>query len=82
MKTQNRDDLVALKALVEAGTVTPVIEGTYPLSDTAAAIARVASGRARGTIVISVVAPRYTSSNDAAPQVAARDAAVPQAVAS
>ena len=32
VKSQNRDDLIALKALVEAGKVTPVIGGTYPLS--------------------------------------------------
>ena len=36
VKIQNRDDLVALKELVEAGKVTPVIDGTYPLSETPA----------------------------------------------
>jgi NADPH:quinone reductase-like Zn-dependent oxidoreductase len=55
VKTQNHDDLVALKKLVEAGKVTPVIDGTYPLSETPKAIARVASGRARGTLVIAVL---------------------------
>jgi NADPH:quinone reductase-like Zn-dependent oxidoreductase len=54
IKTQNRDDLVALKALVEAGSVTPVIDSTYPLTRTPEAIARVASGRTRGTIVIAM----------------------------
>jgi len=54
VKTQNRDDLVVLKELVEAGKVTPVIDRTYPLSETPKAIARVASGRARGTLVITV----------------------------
>jgi NADPH:quinone reductase-like Zn-dependent oxidoreductase len=54
VKTQNRDDLIALKALVEAGKVTPVIGGTYPLDRTADAIARVAGGHARGTLVITV----------------------------
>ena len=34
VKTQNHDDLVALKGLVEAGAVTPVIDRTYPLSET------------------------------------------------
>jgi NADPH:quinone reductase-like Zn-dependent oxidoreductase len=64
VKSQNHDDLVALKALVEAGKITPVIDGTYPLSDTPKAIRRVASGHARGTIVIDVrgrVAPSLTS---------------------
>jgi NADPH:quinone reductase-like Zn-dependent oxidoreductase len=54
VKTQNRDDLVALKDLVEAGAVTPVIDRTYPLSATPQAIAHVAEGHARGTVVIAV----------------------------
>jgi NADPH:quinone reductase-like Zn-dependent oxidoreductase len=57
VKTQNRDDLVALKGLVEAGAVTPVIDGTYPLSATPQAIAHVAEGHARGTVVITVSPP-------------------------
>lgn len=57
LKTQNHDDLVALKELVEAGKITPVIDGTYPLSETPAAIRRVATGHARGTIVIDVLGP-------------------------
>jgi NADPH:quinone reductase-like Zn-dependent oxidoreductase len=55
VKTQNHDDLIALKALVEAGRIAPVIDGTYPLSRTREAIERVASGRTRGTIVIEVL---------------------------
>ena len=54
VKTQNRADLVALKELVEAGKVTPVIGGTYPLQRTAEAIGHVATGHARGTLVIAV----------------------------
>jgi NADPH:quinone reductase-like Zn-dependent oxidoreductase len=54
VKTQNRSDLVALKELVEAGQVTPVIGGTYPLGRTADAISQVATGHARGTLVIAV----------------------------
>ena len=55
LKTHNHDDLVALRDLVEAGKVTPVIDGTYPLAKTREAIARVATGRARGTIVVSIL---------------------------
>jgi NADPH:quinone reductase-like Zn-dependent oxidoreductase len=55
VKTQNHDDLVALKELVEAGKVTPVIDGTFPLARTREAIARVATARARGTIVVSIL---------------------------
>jgi NADPH:quinone reductase-like Zn-dependent oxidoreductase len=57
VKTQNRADLVALKELVEAGKVTPVIGGTYPLAETAKAIEHVAAGHARGTLVIAVSVP-------------------------
>ena len=54
VKSTNHDDLVALKTLIEAGRVTPVIDRTYPLAETPAAIAHVAEGHARGTVVISV----------------------------
>ncbi len=54
VKTQNRDDLVALKDLVEAGKVTPVIDRTYPLAQAPAAIGHVAAGHARGTVVMTV----------------------------
>ena len=54
VKTQNHDDLVALTALVEAGTVKPVIDRTYPLRQTAEAIDHVAAGHARGTVVITM----------------------------
>jgi NADPH:quinone reductase-like Zn-dependent oxidoreductase len=54
VKTQNRADLIALKELVESGKVTPVIGGTYPLGRTAEAIGHVATGHARGTLVIAV----------------------------
>jgi NADPH:quinone reductase-like Zn-dependent oxidoreductase len=54
VKTQNHDDLVALKELVAAGKVTPVIDRTYPLAETPEAIGHVAAGHARGTVVIAV----------------------------
>ena len=54
VKTQNHDDLVALKGLVEAGKVTPVIDRTYPLIEARDAIGRVATGHARGTVVLAV----------------------------
>ena len=54
VKFQNHDDLVALKDLVEAGRVAPVLDGTYPLERTPDAIGHVAEGHARGTVVISV----------------------------
>jgi NADPH:quinone reductase-like Zn-dependent oxidoreductase len=54
VKTHNHDDLVALRGLVEAGKVTPVIDRAYPLTRTPEAIGHVAEGHARGTVVITV----------------------------
>jgi NADPH:quinone reductase-like Zn-dependent oxidoreductase len=54
VKTQNRADLQALKKLVEAGKVLPVIDAAYPLDETPRAIGHVATGRARGTVVVAI----------------------------
>jgi NADPH:quinone reductase-like Zn-dependent oxidoreductase len=54
VKYANRADLVVLKELIEAGEVTPVIDGTFPLSETPAAIDHVGAGHARGTVVITM----------------------------
>src|SRR5258706_6372221 len=54
VKTQNHGDLVALRDLVEAGKVTPVIDRTYSLTETPEAIGHVAAGHARGTGVIAL----------------------------
>jgi NADPH:quinone reductase-like Zn-dependent oxidoreductase len=62
VKTQNHDDLVALKGLVEAGKIRPVIDSTYPLDQTPQAIERVAAGHTRGTIVIAVADARHSRS--------------------
>ena len=51
--TENAEDLHALRELIEAGQVTPAIDRTYPLSETAAAIAYVQDGHARGKVVIT-----------------------------
>ena len=47
-------DLLALKELVEAGQVTPVIDRTYPLSEVPDAIRYLEAGHARGKVVITV----------------------------
>jgi NADPH:quinone reductase-like Zn-dependent oxidoreductase len=54
MAVPNNDDLVFLKELVEAGKITPVIDGTYPLSQTREAMAYLADGHARGKVVITM----------------------------
>jgi NADPH:quinone reductase-like Zn-dependent oxidoreductase len=50
----NREDLLTLKALIEAGDVTPVIDRTYTLSETAEAMRYLDTGRARGKVVVTV----------------------------
>ena len=58
----NSEDLQFLRELVEAGSVTPVIDRTYPLSEAADAIRYLETGRARGKVVISVsAAPTATT---------------------
>lgn len=52
--TPNKKDLVCLKELLEAGKIAPVIDKSYPLSETADAIRYLETGRARGKVVITV----------------------------
>jgi len=49
-----RADLVVLKELIEAGKVTPIVDRTYPLSETAAAMRYLEQGHAQGKVVITV----------------------------
>jgi NADPH:quinone reductase-like Zn-dependent oxidoreductase len=51
---ERSEDLVALKELIEAGKVTPVIDRTYPLSEAPEAIRYLEEGHARGKVVIKV----------------------------
>jgi len=48
------DDLSILGELMQAGTVTPVIDSRYPLSEVAAALEHSEKGHARGKIIINV----------------------------
>ena len=50
----NRGDLTTLGGMIKAGKITPVIDRRYPLAETAAAIAYVEEGHARGKVVITV----------------------------
>ena len=49
------EDLAALRELLEAGQVVPVVDRVFPLEETPAAMAYLAEGHARGKVV---VAPR------------------------
>lgn len=48
------EDLAVLKELVETGKMTPVIDRTYPLSETPEALEYVGKGHARGKVVITL----------------------------
>ena len=54
LSSPNTEDLTVLKELIEAGRLTPVIDRAYPLSETAAAMAYVGAGHARGKVVITI----------------------------
>jgi NADPH:quinone reductase-like Zn-dependent oxidoreductase len=50
----NKEDLQFLKQLIEAGTLTPVIDRTYPLAEIPEAIRYLEEGHAQGKVVITV----------------------------
>jgi NADPH:quinone reductase-like Zn-dependent oxidoreductase len=50
----NRDDLQVLKAMIEAGNVAPVIDRSYPLSETPEAIRHLEEGHSRGKAVVTL----------------------------
>ena len=54
VSTPNQDDLSALKEMVEAGRVTPVIDRMYPLRETAEAFRYLDQGHAQGKVIIVV----------------------------
>ena len=54
MASVTNEDLVALKGMVEAGKLMPVIDREYPLSEAAEAVRYVGTGKARAKVVITV----------------------------
>jgi NADPH:quinone reductase-like Zn-dependent oxidoreductase len=50
----NQIDLLLIRELLETGKVVPVIDKTYPLSQTPQAIRYLETGRARGKVIITV----------------------------
>jgi NADPH:quinone reductase-like Zn-dependent oxidoreductase len=53
--SENADDLLALRDLIEAGKLAPAVDRTYPLSEVPAALRYLLGGHARGKVVISPV---------------------------
>src|SRR6202011_3947096 len=52
--SSKQENLAALRGLIEDRKITPVIDRTYPLSETPQAIAYVGRGHARGKVVITI----------------------------
>jgi NADPH:quinone reductase-like Zn-dependent oxidoreductase len=52
--SENSEDLMALRDLIESGQIAPAIDRTYPLSEAPAAIRYMIDGHARGKVVITV----------------------------
>lgn len=50
----NKEALVVLQELLEAGTVTPVIDRRYKLSEVPEALEYLGDGHAQGKVVITV----------------------------
>lgn len=52
--SSKQQNLAVLKELIKAGKVIPVIDRTYPLSETPQAIGYVGEGHARGKVVVTI----------------------------
>ncbi len=54
MPKENYRDLDVLTGMIEAGSVTPSIDRTYPLDDAADAVRHLVAGKARGKVAITI----------------------------
>lgn len=54
VSSENREDLIVLKELIESGKVRPVIDRTCPLAEAPKAIRYLEEGHAKGKVVITV----------------------------
>jgi NADPH:quinone reductase-like Zn-dependent oxidoreductase len=54
LASSNNKDLVTLKEFIESGKITPVIDKTFPLSDTPEAFRYLEESHAQGKVVISM----------------------------
>jgi NADPH:quinone reductase-like Zn-dependent oxidoreductase len=50
----NRQDLEFLTSMVEEGALRPVIDATYPMPQTTAALRYIEAGHARGKVVVAI----------------------------
>jgi NADPH:quinone reductase-like Zn-dependent oxidoreductase len=54
LSSEHAEDLAVISDLIEAGSVTPAIERTYPLSEAAEAIDRQHAGHVGGKLVLVI----------------------------
>jgi NADPH:quinone reductase-like Zn-dependent oxidoreductase len=54
VNSENHEDMIVLKDLIDAGKATPAIDRTYPLSEAPKAIHYLEEGHARGKVAITV----------------------------
>src|SRR4051795_4787030 len=52
--SENAQDLMALRELIDSGQLTPAIDRSYPLSEVAAAMRYLLDGRAQGKLIITL----------------------------
>jgi NADPH:quinone reductase-like Zn-dependent oxidoreductase len=50
----NKEDLVVLQEVLEAGTITPVIDRQYELSEAPEALRYLGEGHARGKVIVTL----------------------------
>jgi NADPH:quinone reductase-like Zn-dependent oxidoreductase len=55
LATENQQDMLVIRELLETGKIVPVIDRTYPLSQTAEAIRHLETGHAQGKVIVTVV---------------------------
>jgi NADPH:quinone reductase-like Zn-dependent oxidoreductase len=54
ISSENHEDMIVLKELIEAGKIAPMIDRRYPLAEAPEAIRYLEQGHARGKVVITV----------------------------
>jgi NADPH:quinone reductase-like Zn-dependent oxidoreductase len=54
VNSENAGDLIAIKALIEAGSITPTVDRTFSLDQAPKAMSYLTDGHARGKVAISV----------------------------
>ncbi len=52
---ESREELLAVTELIEGGKLTPIVDRTYPLAETAEGLRHVEQGHARGKVVVTVM---------------------------